>query len=181
MWWMIFTLLPVAGMGYIAWHIWCLLPLGALCKVLLIALMAGSFLLMFGGMRGMMNNVSLPTATAMYEIGTSSVIIMLYLVLIFLALDLGRLVRLVPRTLLYQNWWTAGAICLVMIGLFLYGNLHYRNKYRETLTLTTDKPMAKPLKLVMMSDLHIGGGSGGARSRPLSRIESRRLRAQRIL
>ena len=156
MWWMIFTLLPVAGMGYIAWHIWCLLPLGALYKVLLIALMAGSFLLMFGGMRGMMNNVSLPTATAMYEIGTSSVIIMLYLVLIFLALDLGRLVRLVPRTLLYQNWWTAGAICLVMFGLFLYGNLHYRNKYRETLTLTTDKPMAKPLKLVMMSDLHIG-------------------------
>ena len=66
MWWMIFTLLPVAGMGYIAWHIWCLLPLGTLYKVLLIALMAGSFLLMFGGMRGMMNNVSLPTATAMY-------------------------------------------------------------------------------------------------------------------
>ena len=153
---MIFTLLPVAGMGYIAWHIWCLLPLGALWKVLLIILMVGSFLLMFGGMRGMMNNVSLPIATAMYEIGTSSVFVMLYLVLIFLALDLGRLVRLVPRSILYQNWWTAGAICLVMFGLFLYGNLHYRNKYRETLTLSTDKPMNRPLKLVMMSDLHIG-------------------------
>ena len=156
MWWMIFTLLPVAGMGYIAWHIWCLLPIGALWKVLLIILMAGSFLLMFGGMRGMMNNVSLPTATAIYEISTSSVFVMLYLVLIFLALDLGRLVRLVPRSILYQNWWTAGAICLVMFGLFLYGNLHYRNKYRETLTLSTDKPMAHPLKLVLMSDLHIG-------------------------
>lgn len=153
---MIFTLLPLAGMSYIAWHIWCLLPLGALWKILLIMLMVGSFLLMFGGMRGMMNSLSLPAATAVYEIGTSSVFIMLYLVLIFLVLDLGRLVRLVPRTLLYQNWWTAGVICLVMFGVFLYGNLHYKNKYRETLTLTTDKPMAKPLKIVMMSDLHIG-------------------------
>ena len=156
MWMLIFTLLPFAGISYIAWHIWCLLPLGAIWKTLIILLMAGSFFLMFAGMRGMMNHLSLSAATAVYEIGTSSVFILLYLVIIFLVLDLGRLVHLVPRTILYQNWWTAGAICVVMFGLFLYGNLHYQNKYRETLTLTTDKPMAKSLKLVMMSDLHIG-------------------------
>ena len=86
-------------MGYIAWHIWCLLPLGALWKVLLIILMVGSFLLMFGGMRGMMNNVSLPIATAMYEIGTSSVFVMLYLVLIFLALaTISSTEKTIPTT-----------------------------------------------------------------------------------
>ncbi|MCR5365749.1 MAG: metallophosphoesterase [Prevotella sp.] len=156
MWMLIFTLLPFAGISYIAWHIWCLLPLGAIWKTLIILLMAGSFFLMFAGMRGMMNHLSLSAATAVYEIGTSSVFILLYLVIIFLVLDFGRLVHLVPRTLLYQNWWTAGAICVVMFGLFLYGDLHYQNKYRETLTLTTNKPMAKSLKLVLLSDLHIG-------------------------
>ena len=42
-----------------------------------------------------------------------------------------------------------------MVGLFLYGNLHYRHKYREELTFESPK-VTKPVRLVMMSDLHLG-------------------------
>jgi len=44
----------------------------------------------------------------------------------------------------------------LLIGIFVYGNLHYHNKVREELTLTTDKPLQRELKLVMLSDMHIG-------------------------
>jgi hypothetical protein len=39
-----------------------------------------------------------------------------------------------------------------MIG----GSLHYKHKYREELTITTEKPLEKPLTVVLASDLHVG-------------------------
>jgi hypothetical protein len=95
-------------------------------------------------------------AQAFYEIGTSSIFIMMYLVILFLVLDLGRLVHLVPRSWLYQNGWSAAAIFVLIFGIFLYGNLHYKNKVRVELELPTTKTLPKDYKIVMMSDLHIG-------------------------
>ena len=88
---MIFLLLPLLGIAYIAWHVWCLLPCAWWWKLLAIALLTGSFLTMMFGMRGLYDRASLPVGTALYEIGTSSVFIMMYLVILFLILDLGRL------------------------------------------------------------------------------------------
>ena len=156
MWMMIFTLLPLGALAYIGWHVWCLLPIGWAWKTVLIALMTGAFLLMFAGIFRSTDKLPMPLATAVYEVGTSSIFILLYLFMLFLVLDLGRLVHLLPRTLFYNNWWTAGAIAVVMVGVFVYGNLHYRHKYREVLQLTTEKKMTKPVRLLMMSDLHIG-------------------------
>ncbi len=156
MWMVIFMILPLLGISYIAWHVWCLLPCAWWWKLLAVILLVGSFLTMMFGMRGLYDRASLPVGTALYEIGTSSVFIMMYLVILFLILDLGRLVRLVPRTLLYNNWWTLLGISVVMLTIFVYGNLHYQHKYRQELTLTTNKHLARPMKLVMISDLHIG-------------------------
>ena len=153
---MIFTLLPLGALAYIGWHVWCLLPIGWAWKTVLIALMTGAFLLMFAGIFRSTDKLPMPLATAVYEVGASSIFILLYLFMLFLVLDLGRLVHLLPRTLFYNNWWTAGAIAVVMVGVFVYGNLHYRHKYREVLQLTTEKKMTKPVRLLMMSDLHIG-------------------------
>ena len=156
MWMIAFLLLPIAAMSYIGWHFWCLLPLGGLWKTVVIALMVISFLLLFAGIRRTTDQLSMPWATAVYEIGTSSIFILLYLFMLFLLLDLGRLVHLIPRTLLYQNWWTTGGIALFMTALFVYGHLHYRHKVREELALHTEKPLERPIRLVMMSDLHLG-------------------------
>jgi hypothetical protein len=117
--------------------------------------MAGSFLLMFAGIFRSTDKMPMPLATAVYEIGTSSIFILLYLFMLFVVLDLGRLVRLISRTLLYNNWWMTGGIAFFMVALFVYGHLHYKHKVREELTLKSEK-VSKPVKLVMVSDLHLG-------------------------
>ena len=151
-----FTLLPLAAIAYIGWHVWCLLPLSWIWKLFVIVLMTGAFLLLFAGIMRATDRMPMPLAVAVYEIGTSSIFILMYLFMLFLMLDLGRLVHLIPRTFFYHNWWTTGGITLFMFGLFLYGYLHYQHKHREELTLRTEKKISKPVKVVMMSDLHIG-------------------------
>jgi len=155
MWMLAFTLLPLLAIAYISWHVWCLLPLSWIWKTLAIVLMAGSFLLMFAGIFRSTDKMPMPLATAVYEIGTSSIFILLYLFMLFVVLDLGRLVRLISRTLLYNNWWMTGGIAFFMVALFVYGHLHYKHKVREELTLKSEK-VSKPVKLVMVSDLHLG-------------------------
>ena len=155
MWMLAFTLLPLLAIAYISWHVWCLLPLSAGWKVLAIILLAGSFLLMFAGIFRSTDIMPMPLATAVYEIGTSSVFVLLYLFMLFLVLDLGRLLHLLPRTLFYHNGLMAVGITVFMFGLFLYGNLHYKQKYRQELTIASSK-ITKPLRLVLLSDLHLG-------------------------
>ena len=156
MWILILMILPFAALAYVGWHMWCLLPWGWVLKLLLVGCMTGSLLLLPASIMRYTDRLPMPLAIGVYEVGTSSVIVLLYIFILFLLLDLGRLVHLVPRTMLYNNGWTAGAIMFVMLGLFLYGNLNYRHKYRQELQLTTDKTIGKPLKLVLLSDLHIG-------------------------
>ena len=98
MWMIIFLLLPLLGIAYIAWHVWCLLPCAWWWKVLAIALLAGSFLTMMFGMRGLYDSMPLSVGTALYEIGTSSIFVMMYLVILFLVLDIARLCLWKPPT-----------------------------------------------------------------------------------
>ncbi len=155
MWMLLFTVLPVIAISYISWHLWCLLPLSWIWKTLVIVLMAGSFFVMFSTLRRSTDQMPLELGTLVYEIGTSSVFVLMYLFMLFLVLDLARLVHLLPHSVFYNNWWTVGGIIIFMTALFLYGNLHYQHKYREELTFESEK-VSKPVKLVMMSDLHLG-------------------------
>jgi predicted MPP superfamily phosphohydrolase len=156
MWMLIFWVLPLAGIAYLAWHLWTLLPLNGWWKAAVIVIGVGCFLLMFLSMARKFDNLPLWLASTCYNIGTSSIIVMLYMVIIFLVLDFGRLLRLVPRDWLYANWTTTGVLAALLIGIFTYGYLHYQHKYRKELTLTTNKPLQREYKLVMLSDLHLG-------------------------
>ena len=156
MWMMTFTVLPLLGILYLAWHIWVLLPVANLWKCLVIGLGIGAFLLMFLNLARRFDGLPLPLAATCYEIGTSSLMVMLYMVMLFLVLDLGRLVHLVPRSWLYANWHSAIVIAVVLSGIFLYGNIRYKHKVRVPLEIQTTKPLPRDYKVVMMSDLHIG-------------------------
>lgn len=156
MWMLIFMVLPFLAVFYIGWHVWAILPFARLWKALAVLLMAGSFLLLFFVLRRQLDNYSLPVAQVLYDVGTSSVFVMLYLVMIFLLLDLGRLVHLVPRSLLFNNWQMALGIFVLIFAIFLYGNIHYYNKVRVALELTSSKPLPKDYRVVMLSDLHLG-------------------------
>lgn len=148
--------LPILTLVYVSWHVWAILPWPALWKSLVIILGLLCFSLLFLSIGRRFENLPLPVAQVTYEIGTSSIIVLLYLVMTFLVLDLGRLVRLVPKSLLYNNWQMALGIFVFLFAIFLYGNLHYKNKVRVPLELKSSKPLPKTYKVVMASDLHLG-------------------------
>ena len=151
-----FTLLPLVAIIYIAWHVWVMLPFSAIWKLLIILagiLCVGMLFMIFARK---FDSYPLPVAQAAYEIGTSSLIVLLYLVMLFLVLDLGRLLHLVPKSLLCHNWQTALVLFVAVFAIFLYGNLHYYNKVRVPLELKSSKPLPREYKVVMLSDLHVG-------------------------
>ena len=156
MWMMIFLLLPLLGIAYVSWHVWMLVPLSAAWRWSIIGVGIVSFLMLFLNLTRTIDKMPMWVARWVYDIGNSSVFILLYLFMIFLALDLGRLVHVVPKAWLVHNFYTTAAIAIGMFVVFLYGNINYHKKVRAELTITTDKPLAKPVKLVMLSDLHLG-------------------------
>ncbi len=156
MWMILFLLLPLLALVYIGWHVWTLVPLSGWWRSGLVALLVLSFLLLFGNMSHLIDRMPLGIARWAYDIGSSSVFVLLYLTIIFLVLDVLRLVGIVHRTLLYQNVYVTIAIVWGLFLLFLYGNINYYHKVREELLLNTEKQLAKPVKLVLLSDLHLG-------------------------
>ena len=156
MFWLFFPVLIIAGLSYGMWHVWCVLPLCKWLKWIIVILLSLSFLIPFLLFGGGLEKMSLNTASLFYNVGTSSIFILLYLVIIFLVLDVGRLVRLVPRAVLHENGVTTLSIIVLMLVLFIGGNIHYRHKVRVPLELTTNKKLGKDYKVVMASDLHLG-------------------------
>lgn len=152
----LFLLLPFVGIAYVGWHVWTILPLSRLWRAIIITFGVASFLLLFLNLSRTIDQFPLWLAQLCYDIGNSSIFVLLYLTITFLVLDAGRLLRLIPRDWLYQNFYTAAAITVGIFLLFLMGNIHYRHKVRETMRITTEKTLSRPLRLVAMSDLHLG-------------------------
>ena len=156
MWMIVFWVLPLVAIVYLAWHIWMILPFSGWWKTAIIVLGVCSFLLLFLSVARKFDTLPLSLAQWSYEIGTSSIMVMLYLVMLFLVLDLGRLMHLVPRSLVYHNWQSALVIFVMIFGIFLYGNIHSKNKVRVPLELKSSKPLPREYRVVMLSDLHLG-------------------------
>ena len=152
---LIFMLLPLLGNVYVLWHVWRILPLPSWVKVVVVTLMVFAFLLLFVGFSRHVH-LSMPLATVVYEIGTSWLIILLYLFMAFLLLDIGRWVHLVPATFLKNSWSGTLAVTAFMFIIFLYGNIHYHQKVGQPMMLTTGKTLSRKMKVVMLSDLHLG-------------------------
>lgn len=140
--------------GYVSWHVWRVLPFSTPVKVVIVLLMLLALCCMV--MQFKSDSLPLGMATAMYEIGNSWLIIMFYLLMAFLVLDIGRLVHLVPATWLKANGITSLVMTGVLLVTFIGGNIHYHNKQRQEINLTTSKHLDRPLKIVMLSDLHAG-------------------------
>ena len=156
LWFLLILAIPLLGVAYVSWHVWVLLPLANMWKATIIAAGVVCFFMLFLDLSGTLDKLPLPLARVLYEIGTSSIIVLLYVVMAFLVLDAGRLIHLVPRSWLFQNGVTAAALCGLLFTLFLCAHIHYKNKVRVPLDLETSKPLSKDYTLVMASDLHLG-------------------------
>ena len=145
----------VATVAYVAWHLWRMTPggwapkLGVVC--LFLVWMGAAFASM-----GLRDRAPVALISALYEIGHPWMIAYLYLLIAFLLADLGVLVRLIPRGGLVGNGAALAGILGAVALLLVAGGVHYRHKYREELTLWTEKPLARPLTVVLASDLHLG-------------------------
>ncbi|MBP3842741.1 MAG: metallophosphoesterase [Prevotella sp.] len=155
-WMIIFLLLPLLGIAYTGWHIWAVMPVPAWFRAVVVACMVASVLLLFLNIGRSIDRMPLWLARWSYDVGASSIFILLYLTMTFIVLDLGRLVGLVPKAWLHQNVYTTGAIAIALFWVFLLGNVHYHHKTRVELQLPTAKPLAQPVRLLLASDLHLG-------------------------
>lgn|GEM_PF-1043097 len=151
---MFFLLLPILGTAYSLWRIWQILPLNTGFKAGIVVLLALSIMLLFVDFGLGLDRVPISIAVPMYEIGTSSIFILLYVVMLFGLLDLGRLVHIVSQSLLINSAKGSLAMLFLIVGIFVYGNVHYRNKVRRPIELITARSLKQPFKIVMMSDLH---------------------------
>ncbi len=151
-----FLLLVLSALGYALWHVWCVLPLAKPLKWTVALLLLAAPISMFFFMGGRLDRMPIDMATVMYEVSTSSLIVLLYLVIIFFLMDVARVCRLMPSTLFHESWTATLSILAVLTVLLVGGNIRYRNKVRVPLRLTTEKKLGREYKIVMASDLHIG-------------------------
>jgi predicted MPP superfamily phosphohydrolase len=64
--------------------------------------------------------------------------------------------HIIPKEFLTNSIGGTITVLAIIIPVFIYGNRHYYDKHRQTLELTTSKPLSHTYKLVMLSDLHLG-------------------------
>ena len=79
----LFMLLPIAGQLYISYGVWQILPDILWLKIIIITLMTLAFLLFFVAMSGWLDKLPLELATISYNVGTSWLIVLLYMFILF--------------------------------------------------------------------------------------------------
>ena len=152
---MIFVVLALL-LCYVVCHIWALVPLPRWGKWTIAVFAVLCFALEIVSFTPLMNHLPLGVASFVYNLGNKTVIVLLYLLMAFLLLDLGRLVHLVPRTMLHDNVpVTIGIVALIAV-VFVYASIHYNHKQRVEIALEGGDRIERPMKLVALSDLHIG-------------------------
>ena len=127
----IFLLLPIAGQAYVMLRTWQLLPAIPALRMAVMGLMALAFIILW-------------------------LIVLLYLFLVFLCFDMLRLCHILPSARLQANGRLAAGLAIALTALFAYAYCHYNDKKRVEMTVKTAKPMDKDVKLVLVSDLHLG-------------------------
>ena len=156
-----FLLLPLAAQVYVMWRMYMLLPFPWWGRAVVVLLMTLAFVLFFLAVMPQLDRLPMPVATAVYHVGTSWPIMLLYLLMLFLLLDLLRLCHVLPTQFLQSSWAGTAVVTGLMMVLFSCGYALYLNKVRVREDLTTEKTLFKqgggrPLRIVMTSDWHLG-------------------------
>jgi predicted MPP superfamily phosphohydrolase len=141
--------------GYTTWHMWRITPGPDILKFIV----AGLFLLWMAAAFASMllrKRLPYPAVVALYEAGQPWLIAFAYLLIIFILADIATLCKLVPKAFLSGNLTALLSITGIVAAVMIAGGIHYKHKYREEISIETEKPLEKPLTVVLASDLHIG-------------------------
>lgn len=147
------SLLFMALTGYVGWHLWRIAPQG--WKPWTVSVFVLWMVSLFAGF-AINDRIPMAAASALYEVGNTWLIAFLYLLIIFLVADIATLFHFLPKTFLKDSVAGLGTVLGILALILTLGGFHYHHKYREEMTIVTDKPLEKPLTVVLASDLHIG-------------------------
>ncbi|MDR2085340.1 MAG: metallophosphoesterase [Bacteroidales bacterium] len=152
----------ILGSGiYISVRLWQIAPFGQLGKIIFIALIIFLFLAFI--LSFIIGNV-LPVSITkiLYRVGSAWFFICVYLLIIFLLIDIIRLTHLVNiDQYIFNNKYFFMSLCLFLTVLMSSGYIKYQNKTREEININfSQSNLNKNLKLVTISDLHLGYGIG---------------------
>ncbi len=150
-----FILIILIAHTYVFWHIWSILPLSPLWKTIIISLCVLSFSCLFLYLSPVQDKMPMAVARIIYTLGTSWIIVLLYLVIAFLLLDIGRLCHIVPNTITHHSIPGSVGMILVLFAVLFCGNIRYYHKQCKTFDLSSSK-VHRPAKLLFVSDLHLG-------------------------
>ena len=156
LWGILFLVVPLLGSAYVFLRTWQLMPFSTLAKTVILLLMALAFMLIYVTFSGTIDKLPMWLATTVYHVSTSWLIILFYLFMAFLVLDVGRWVHLIPQSFTHHSVVGTLSVCGFMVGIFVYGYFNYLHKVRVAIDLKTEKQLERPLKMVMVSDLHLG-------------------------
>ena len=158
---MIVMFAAIAGLNaYVLYRVWNMLPPVVWLRWAALAVGVLAFVSFFVSVL-MGDGFPLGLTTVMYKLGTSWFFIALYMAMMFLVLDLFRVTHLLPvGKFMYGSWSGAISMAVVTIVIFVAGNINYHNKRRVEITIDTHGKLARPMKIVAMSDLHLGYGIG---------------------
>lgn len=160
MWMLVFGALPFAGLAYVLWHIWNMLSFCNALRWIVPIAIALAFSLVFLNVTRTIETMPIRVATIVYEVGNSMLFILLYLVILFVVADIAVACRLLPKHYLYGNWGSVVAVIVLLSVIFISGNIHYRSKKKVELSVASEKVKPKKVKILMMSDLHLGYHNG---------------------
>ena len=154
----IFAIILVAVLGltgYVSWHLWRISPMGWPLKLTITGLFLLWMISFFVGFF-VTELVPVKVATVFYEVGNTWLIVFLYMLIIFLLADIASLCHLLPKTFLKDSLTGLLSAVGIVVVVMVLGGFQYHHKQREELTITTAKPIEKPMTIVLASDLHIG-------------------------
>ena len=98
----------------------------------------------------------------MYKLGTSWFFILLYLLMIFLLLDIVRLTLLIPMDFMHGSWKGFLSVAGLVAVIMSWGYIRYNDKKRTELDIVAENkiPAGRSVKIVAANDLHLGYGIG---------------------
>lgn len=145
--------LILAFTGYVCWHLWRTTPQGWKWAVVSIfVLWMASFFVGFA----INDKIPMTAASVLYEVGNTWLIGFLYFLLIFILADILTLIHVLPKAFLKDSIAGLCTVVGLVAVILTLGGFHYHHKYREEMTVVTNKPLEKPLTVVLASDLHVG-------------------------
>ena len=147
---------------YVFFRLWNLIPVFPAGRIILVSTAVFLFVLPFISL-GLGDRFPFSVSSFMYRVGISWMIVMLYLVILFFVLDMVRITGLFPvKQFMFSSWTGFGVLSLLVVALITAGNINYHHKKRVEFTIKTDKIIHpdKSLKIVAISDLHLGYGIG---------------------